>query len=282
MGWLHLALKQPPIAPLEAECISPTGFWGKSTDEITRLPLLHGRECVELGEFFDVQGSSPADGSQAERVVVEGDLSRVKYLGFAMDRGTLSIRGSAGMHLGERIAGGAIEVEGNADDWVGAQMSGGMIRVRGDAGNLVGATLPGEKQGASGGCILIHGDAGGEVGASMSGGLIAVAGDCGRFAGVGMSGGILAVCGNAGRRAGAGMTDGVLVCAGDLELLPTFAYSCDYRPIFLRLVWERLRRIGLEGWIQPRQVNGLYSRYLGDANDRGKGEILLCQTENNA
>ena len=282
MESLHLTLKQEPIAPLEAECISPTGFLGKSADQIRRLPLLHGKDRVELGEFFDVKGDS-----QAGRVVVEGDLARVKYLGCAMDRGTLCVKGPAGMHLGERMAGGTIEVEGDVDDWAGAQMTGGMIRIRGDAGNLAGATLPGEKQGASGGCIVIHGDPGNEVGASMSGGLVVVAGDCSDFAGVGMRGGILAILGSAGRRAGAGMADGVMVCIGDLQLLPTFVYSCTYRPVFLRVLGEHLRRVGVTGMgvggsTPPGRVDELYRRYVGDANDRGKGEILLCQSENTA
>lgn len=42
-------LKTAPTLYLEADCITPDSFAGKSKDEILALPVYEGRECYSLG-----------------------------------------------------------------------------------------------------------------------------------------------------------------------------------------------------------------------------------------
>jgi formylmethanofuran dehydrogenase subunit C len=58
-----------------------------------------------------------------------------------------------------------------------------------------------------------------------------------------------------------------------VELLPTFAYDCIYAPVFLRILFKRLKRLGVQP--TPQQANGLYRQYHGDLAEIGKGEILI-------
>ena len=226
---LLLKYRGTTTIPLEAECIRPDHLAGLAGLAIARLPLQHGNTQVPLGEFFEIAVNA-ADGE----VVLEGECSRVKWLGAAMAGGRLRIEGHAGMHLGAEMKGGLIEVRGNAGGWVGAAMRGGRIHVRGDAGHLVGAGYRGSLKGMRGGVILVDGKAGNEVGAAMRRGLIAIGGEVGDFAGVSMVAGSVFLFGAAGVRLGAGMKRGTIATFGPPpQLLPTFRFDCVYRPVFL-------------------------------------------------
>jgi formylmethanofuran dehydrogenase subunit C len=155
-------------------------------------------------------------------------------------------------------------------------MRGGLIHVRGDAGHLAGAAYRGSRVGMRGGVLLIDGKAGNEVGAVMRRGLIAVGGGVGDFAGVSMIAGSLFAFGPCGVRHGAGMKRGTLAFGGTAPpLLPTFRYSCTYRPVFLALYLRRLRAWGLP--VEGRYLSGCWRRYCGDLVALGKGEILVWQ-----
>jgi formylmethanofuran dehydrogenase subunit C len=254
--------------PLEAECISPDVLCGKSITEIAKLMIFHGNRQVPLGEFFKIEGDAH-DGE----IMVQGDCSRVKWMGAEMTFGRLTIEGNAGMHLGSEMRGGVIDVHGHAGDWVGAEMRGGRIHVHGNAGHLVGAAYRGSRKGMRGGAILIDGGAGNEIGASMRRGLIALGGPCGDFPGVSMIAGNIFLFNEVGQRPAAEMKRGTLAIFGPCPtLLPTFRFACDYRPVFVDLFLQRLR-----AWqFAParREFPGRFRRYCGDLVSLGKGEIL--------
>jgi formylmethanofuran dehydrogenase subunit C len=257
--------------PVEAECVTPDNFAGKSAAEIAALPVQHGNASVPLGEFFTVEG----DAGDSE-VVVEGDCSRVKWLGAGMTTGRLTIRGNAGMHLGSEMKGGQIHVHGHAGDWVGGEMRGGRIHVHGHAGHLVGAAYRGSRLGMRGGVILIDGKAGNEIGATMRRGLIAVGGASGDFPGVSLIAGSIFIFGPCGVRPGAGMKRGSLAFFGPPPaLLPSFRYACTYRPVFLALYLRQIRAWGFP--VEDRFLGGSWRRYCGDLVALGKGEILTWQ-----
>ncbi|MBI4390850.1 MAG: formylmethanofuran dehydrogenase subunit C [candidate division NC10 bacterium] len=263
--------RQETAVPLEAESLTPDAFAGKPVSQIERLPVLHGNTEAALGEFFSVEGEAD------DTIRLEGDLSRVKYVGKGMTRGRIEIRGDAGMHLGAEMRGGEIVVHGNAGDWAGAEMRGGMLRVEGNAGHLVGAAYRGSEKGMRGGTILVKGTAGNEVGCTMRRGLIAVGGDAGDFAGVSMLAGSLFIFGKMGIRAGAGMKRGTIVAYEDggspPPLLPTFKFDCEYRPAWMGVYLRQLRAWGFP--VPQACVGGLYRRYSGDFVELGKGEILV-------
>jgi formylmethanofuran dehydrogenase subunit C len=269
---ISLTLKTQPEAPLEAEAITPDNFLNKTATEIAKLPVMHGNRPAALGDFFRIEGGG------SEKIVLAGDLSRVKNIAAGMTQGTVEIQGDAGMHLGAGMRGGEVRIYGNADDWAGAEMKGGKIFIRGNAGHGLGGAYRGSRRGMNRGLILVEGNAGNEVGALMRRGLIAVAGNVGDFAGAFMIAGSILVFGNLGIRAGAGLLRGTIVSFRPAELLPTFRYGCSYRPEFLGLIFEKLQREGLA--LPDGYSSGVFRRYSGDFNRLGKGEILIydqCQ-----
>ncbi len=263
-----LRLKQPlPGVPLEAESISPDLFADRSREEIEALPVALGNEARRLGDFFEV------NGERSSEIEIDGAIERVKWIGSGMTRGRIVIHGDVGMHAGAYMRGGEIVVEGNADSFLGVEMEGGLIRVMGNAGHRTGAAYRGSKYGMRGGVIVVEGNVGYEVGAYMRRGLIVIRGNAEDFLGARMAAGTICLFGQAGLRTGGGMQKGTIVCMHPVELLPTFAYDCTYAPVFLRILFKGLTRLGIGA--TPQQADGVYRRYHGDLAEIGKGEILI-------
>lgn len=59
------------------------------------------------------------------------------------------------------------------------------------------------------------------------------------------------------------------------ELLPTFQYSCVYRPTWLSFFLRELRATGFP--VSDDCFESEYRRYCGDFLALGKGEILVRQ-----
>ena len=263
----ELQLVTAPEVPLEAECLSPARLAGLSQSGIERLKVMHGNREACVGDFFKVTGNGQP------LLHLEGDLSRVKYIGHRMADGEVRVDGSAGMHLGAGMSGGLIHVSGNASDWVGPEMRGGRIVVMGNAGHMVGSAYRGQSVGIQGGEILIHGNVKNELGSAMRRGLIAVGGQAGDYVGVNMRAGTIVVIGGMGIRPGAGMLRGSIVSFQPVELLPSFTYACWMRPVFLRFYLCHLGQSGFE--IGDDHMGGRYRRYCGDSIEENRGEILV-------
>src|SRR3954451_16314042 len=263
---LTLTLREQPDVPLEADVLTPDRLGG--ADDVRALPLWHGNERTRVGEFFAVSGSG-------DDVRLEGDLTRVKFVGAEMTAGRLTVAGDVGMHVGAGMRGGELHVEGDAGDWAGAGMRGGTLVVRGSAGRQLGGIYPGERAGMRGGEIVVHGDAGAQAGAGVRRGLIAVAGRVGDAAGLRMLAGTIVALGGLGGRAGGGMRRGLIVTMAPAAPLATFVFSCIYRPPFLRLYLRRLRALGLP--VSDEQLDGRYARWCGDGLELRRGEILILE-----
>jgi formylmethanofuran dehydrogenase subunit C len=231
---LTLTLREQPDVPLDAEVLTPDRLVG----DIAALPLWHGKERTRVGEFFEVSGAG-------DDVRVEGDLSRVRYVGAGMTAGRLTVAGDVGAHAG-------------------AGMRGGTLVVRGSAGRKLGEHM-------RGGEIVVHGDAGEQAGARLRRGLIAVGGRAGEAAGLRMIAGTIVALG-VGAHAGAGMRRGSIVTT-EAQPLSTFTFSCVYRPPFLRLYLRRLQALGLP----VEQLDGRYARWCGDGVELRRGEILILE-----
>jgi formylmethanofuran dehydrogenase subunit C len=227
--------------PVEIQGVVPDKLRDKSLAEIERLEAYQGNRKLALAELFRVSGD-PADA----RIDFEGDLAGVHYIGYGMTGGEIHVHGNAGRHVGGEMTGGRIKVEGNASDWVGGEMHGGLIHVAGSAGHLIGAAYRGSKRGMTDGTILIGGDVGNEIGAAMRRGILAVGGSCGDAAGFSMIAGSILVCKNCGIRIGAGMRRGTIAVFGSepIKLLPTFRRAGRFQPLFLRLLFRELGRLG--------------------------------------
>lgn len=264
---LSLTLLQAPSVPLEVTGLNPDTLAGLDAGRVESVEAHHGNEKVRLGDFFRIAGRCEGE------IHLEGDLSRVKHVGAGMSSGQLHIHGNVGAHLGAGMTGGRIVVDGDAGDWVAPEMHGGTIYIRGGAGHLVGSAYRGSGVGMTGGEILIAGSVRNELGHGMRGGLIAIGGDSGDFTGVNMLAGTIIVLGRLGIRSGAGMKRGTILSMNDAQILPTFSYSCTYRPVFSRLYLRHVQGSGLP--ITDAQVEGRYGRWCGDAVELNRGEILL-------
>ncbi len=243
MAEIILRAKEIPSTGLEADCISPDKFAGKTMKEIEDMNVYAGNQAGKLGRYFDIHGEK-SDKSTEIKIVIEGDCSRVKRIGQAMTGGEILVKGNVGMHLGSRMSGGKIMVEGNADSWAGMEMKDGRIEIKGNARNFIGSAYRGAWKGMKAGEIIIHGNVGDNLGTCMLGGKISVHGNAGQFLGFRMQDGEIIVDGNSGARAGAEMEAGRITIKGKAEeMLPSFKK---------------------EG-----------NKYIGDLSENGKGEIYI-------
>ncbi len=267
---LKLTYTGQTTIPVEIEGLTPNAVRHLPLGDIERFEIFHGNEKRHLADFFKVSGDA-SDG----RFELEGDLSGVHWIGAGMTDGEIRVEGNAGRHVGSEMTGGEIHVSGNAGDWVGAEMRGGLIYVRGRAGHLIGAAYRGSARGMRNGTILIGGDVGNEIGHTMRRGLIAVGGSCGDMACFNMIAGSVFVFGDAGIRPGAAMSRGTLGIFGDQRppLLPSFRRGSVFSPLFLRLVFQRLRGLGFA--IADALDFAEYQLYHGDFIEGGRGEIIV-------
>lgn len=264
---LHLKLHTQPEVPLEADCICPDIIQSLKNDEITTMTVFHGNRQVELGEFFECNGSF--DGE----INIDGDLSNIKHVGASMSFGKITVEGNIGLHTGAGMRGGEIIIEGDASDWLAAEMQGGKIVVKGNAGHMTGSGYRGSTIGMHGGEIIVHGNVKNETGHVMRRGLIAVGGDSGDFTGVNMLAGTIIVLGRMGMRTGAGMKRGSIISFNKAELLPTFSRNCEYQPSFIKFYISYLEKNGFS--IDSSYLNNSFERWSGDSVELNRGEILL-------
>lgn len=264
---LTLTLHTAPEVPLEAALLSPHQLAGMNESAVAKVQVHHGNQTACVGDFFKVEGK--LNGA----IHLEGDLSNIKHLGSGMTQGQMYIHGHVGAHLGTGMSGGEIRVEGNAADWVGPEMSGGKIIIMGNAGHMVGSAYRGSVAGMLGGEIIVHGSVRNETGHAMRNGLIMVGGNCGDFTGVDMLAGTIIVFGESGIRSGAGMKRGTIISMHKLEILPTFTYSCVYRPAYTRILLLYAQDHGLP--VTDNHLAGRYHRWCGDSVEQNRGEILV-------
>lgn len=261
-------LKRQPTVPLEAEALCPDVVAGLSNQEIRALTVYHGKRQLPLEEFFDVEGERSAD------LVLHGAMHKVRWIGRKMIHGSITIHGNVGMHLGAYMRGGRIEVFGNASDWIGAEMKDGFIHVHGNSGGQVGAAYRGSLRGMTNGTILVDGSAGLEVGMRMRRGIIVIGGPARDFTGLQMKGGTIILLSGAEIRTGAWMNRGTIISLKTLHMMPTFVYSADTQPEFIRLLANNLKPLGV---VLPCDGQGVYRQYSGDLSVSDKGEILVWE-----
>ena len=269
---IRLIWREATRLQVVAESLIPERLAGLSLLEISRLEIPLGTRVLELGELFSVIGSEAiaADGL----IVFEGDLSNVRGLGKRMTCGSLRIEGRGGHDVGAGMTGGRIEVVGDVGDRAGVEMSGGFLTINGNAGHGLGGSREGARLGMRNGVILVKGAAGDDVGRRMRRGLIAVEGNVGDGLGGRLVAGSIFVFGDVGRAAGIGMKRGTIGLLGSkkTKLLPSFAYTGEYRFPFLTLYLKQLEVWGVP--VEPAMFSRPYGRYNGDLTERGKGEIL--------
>jgi len=218
METVTINLKNAPALYLEADTISPDAFAGKSAAQIAELPVFEGNVPSTLGKYFEISGSAGATAADT-KIIVKGDVKKVKYLGFKMTAGELVIEGSADQYVGAWMKGGKLLAKGDVAAFAATAMKGGELTIEGNAGNYLGAAYRGDWRGMSGGKILVKGNAGSDIGMYMLGGEIVVNGNVDVHAMTHAEGGKLVVKGNAKSKLGGQMVEGTIYVFGSIEVM---------------------------------------------------------------
>ena len=213
---LHCILRPTTCLPMHLP--------GKTAAQIAELSVHEGNTTSTLGTYFEVNGNAGATAADT-KIVVKGDVKKVKYLGFKMTAGELVIEGNTDLYVGAWMTGGKILAKGNIEAFAATAMKGGELIVEGNAGNYLGAAYRGDWRGMSGGKILVKGNAGSDIGMYMTGGEIVVNGNIDVHALTHAEGGRLVVKGNAKSKVGGQMVDGNIFILGTIDLMmPGFKY----------------------------------------------------------
>lgn len=258
METVTMTLVQQPELYLECYSVTPDKFAGKSLADIAALPAHEGKVQWKLGDFFKFEGKAGETAADT-KIVVNGDVRRMKRFGQQMTGGELVINSNADMYIGGWMRGGKITVKGNADSFLGIAMEGGEILIEGDAQNHVGSAYRGDWRGMSGGQIRVKGKAGNDIGTAMTGGTIIIEGNAFIHVLTHAEGGTVIIKGDVEGRVGGQMVKGDAYIFGNL-LYPL--------PGFKKVATVE------------KEVDGAtytFDQYIGDLGERKekkKGEII--------
>jgi len=258
MNTVTLTVRKQPDLYLELEHLTPDTFAGKSAGEIAKLPVYMGKETDTIGDFFTVQGDAGATARETA-IIINGDCTRMKYIGAKMTAGEVVVNSSCDMYTGSWMGGGKLTVNGNVNAFCGLAMKGGEFTISGSAGNYLGAAYRGDWRGMSGGVIRVRGNAGSDIASFMTGGTLIVEGSADIHIGTHMEGGTIIIRGNADRRVGGQMVRGTICVFGTISvMMPGFTPVGDVE-------------LEIDG------TKAQFTDYIGDLGERHpkkKGEVV--------
>jgi len=265
MKTVTLTLKKFSSIALEFDELKPDDIytWSKKDFEKYQIPV--GNTRFPLSNYFDIEVEGEAEGPEDIKMILDGDMGRVKYIGCGMTAGEIIVNGDADLHVGAEMEGGSIKVNGNAESYVGREMRGGNIEIMGDVKEYCGTSYIGEWRGMSGGVIKVHGNAGKQLADCMSGGEIYVDGSCDILAGIHMTKGYIEIGGDVTRWPGGQMKNGNIVIKGKLSSLLE-----GFNPDGI------IENPDIDG----KQLTGKYIKYIGDIGVNGKGTLWLNAEKN--
>ena len=224
METVTITMKNLPALYLEADNVTPDKFAGKTASQIAELHVYEGNTTSTLGKYFEVAGNAGATAADT-RIVVKGDVKKVKYLGMKMSAGELVVEGSTDLYAGAWMSGGKILVKGNVEAFAATCMTGGELIIEGNAGNYLGSAYRGDWRGVSGGKILVKGNAGSDVGQYMLGGEIVINGNADVHVMTHAEGGKVTIKGNAKSKLGGQLVDGTIIVFGTIDvMMPGFKF----------------------------------------------------------
>ena len=204
-----------------------------------------------LGKYFEVSGNAGATAADT-KIIVKGDVKKVKYLGFKMSAGELVVEGSMDQYAGGWMTGGKMLVKGNVDAFAATAMKGGELTIEGNAGNYLGAAYRGDWRGMSGGKILVKGNAGSDIGMYMLGGEMIINGNADVHVCTHAEGGKVIIKGNCKSKVGGQMVDGTIYVFGTIDtMMPGFKPAGEVE-------------------LEVDGVKAKFAHYIGDMGERHK------------
>jgi len=257
--------KKASTIALEFDELIPDAIyeWEKSDFDKYMVPI--GNSRFPLSDYFDVEVEGEADSPAQVKMVLNGDLGRVKYIGTKMSDGQIVANSSVDLHCGAEMAGGSVLVNGDAESFAGREMTGGELEIMGNVKEYCGASYHGDWRGMTNGIITVHGNAGKQLGECLTGGEIHVKGNCDILAGIMMSKGLIVIEGDVTRSPGGQMQNGDIVINGTLSMsLESFEQE----------------EIVDNPTIAGRSFPGRYAKFTGDIIRNGKGTLWLAAEKN--
>lgn len=249
MNTVTLTVKQQPEIILEAECITPDAFAGKKAADIEKLQVFQGKQDCALGDYFTVAGKAGETAADTQ-IVVNGDCSRVKYIGMKMTAGEVVVNSSTDMYTGGWMKGGKLVINGDVHSFCGLGMEGGEFIINGNAGNFLGASYRGDWRGMQGGLIRVKGNVGSDIATFMNGGEMIIEGNADVHIATHAEGGRIVIKGNVNRRIGGQMVKGEVIVFGAVNvMMPGFHYKQDVE-------------LTVDG------VTAKFQEYIGDLGER--------------
>lgn len=218
MNTVTLTVKKQPELYLECETLNPDAFTGKKAADIAKLKAYQGKEVSTLGDFFTIAGDAGATADDT-KIVVNGDCTKMKYIGAKMTAGEMIVNSDCDMYTGSWMKGGKLTVNGDVHSFCGLALAGGEFIINGNAGNYLGAAYRGDWRGMSGGVIRVKGNAGSDVATFMTGGEMIIGGDVDIHLGTHMEGGKIILKGNANRRVGGQLVKGEIFVFGTINVM---------------------------------------------------------------
>jgi formylmethanofuran dehydrogenase subunit C len=168
MNTVTLTVKKAPELYLECENVNPDVFAGKKADQIAKLGAYQGKEIATLGDYFTIAGEAGATAADT-KIVVNGDCTKMKYLGAKMTAGEMVVNSACDMYTGSWMKGGKLVVNGDVHSFCGLAMAGGEMIIEGDVDIHLGTHMEGGK-------IVLKGNANRRVGGQLVKGEIYVFG----------------------------------------------------------------------------------------------------------
>ena len=258
METITLTVKKAPEIFLECENFNPDTFAGKTPEQIANLPVYQGKEMSTVGEYFTVSGNTGATPADT-KIVINGDCTKMKYIGAKMTAGEMVVNSSCDMYTGSWMKGGKLTVNGDVHSFCGLAMKGGEFTINGNAGNYLCAAYRGDWRGMSGGVLRVKGNAGSDVASWMTGGTLIVEGNVDIHLGTHMEGGKIILKGNANRRVGGQLVKGEIYVFGTMNVMMP-----GYKPV-------GVVEMDVDG------TKAQFTDYIGDLGERHpkkKGETV--------
>ncbi|KZX11918.1 formylmethanofuran dehydrogenase subunit C [Methanobrevibacter curvatus] len=257
--------KQTSTIGLEFDELIPDKIYTWEEVDFLKYEVPVGNSRFPLSSYFDVEVSGNAETPEEVKIVINGDLTRVKYIGSEMTSGEIVANSSVDLHCGALMEGGTITVNGDAESYAGREMKGGILTIKGNTREFCGASYIGDWRGMTGGIIEVHGSAGKQLGECLTGGEIRVKGNADILAGIHMTKGLITIEGDVTRWPGGQMQGGNIVINGKLSrLLEGFVDA----------------EIVLDPEVAGKTFSGKYIKYVGDIARNGKGNLYLDAEKN--
>ena len=121
MKTITLTLKKFSSIALEFEELIPDTVynWNKEDFENYQVPV--GNSRFPLTNYFDIEVEGDAEGPEDVKMILDGDMGRVKYIGYRMTDGEIIVNGDADLQAGAEMIGGSLKINGNAESYVGRE-----------------------------------------------------------------------------------------------------------------------------------------------------------------